>query len=36
MEHRIPESHQWIHYGGNHWDLLSDPTVYVQLNSWHL
>ncbi len=31
----IPESHQWISYGTNHWDLLSDLEVYARLRDWH-
>jgi len=28
------DSHQWIGYGMNHWDLLSHVTVYEQIRRW--
>lgn len=28
------DSHQWIGYGMNHWDLLSHAAVYQQLRGW--
>lgn len=30
----IPESRQWIGYGMNHLDLLSQPEVYAQIRKW--
>lgn len=31
MRLRFDASHQWIGYGMNHWDLLSDASVYEQI-----
>ena len=31
----IPVANQHIHYKANHWDLLSDPTIYARLLEWH-
>jgi pimeloyl-ACP methyl ester carboxylesterase len=30
----IPETRQWVGYGMNHWDLLSQPEVYDQIRDW--
>jgi hypothetical protein len=30
----LPEAHQSIHYGRNHWDLLSDPDIYLRILDW--
>ena len=27
-------SRQWVGYGMNHWDLLSQPAVYEQIRRW--
>jgi pimeloyl-ACP methyl ester carboxylesterase len=34
MSLQFCESHQWIGYGMNHWDLLSHPAVYDQIRRW--
>lgn len=34
MSLQFSESHQWIGYGMNHWDLLSHPEVYDQIRRW--
>ncbi|MFZ1917614.1 MAG: hypothetical protein WAU58_08590 [Terriglobales bacterium] len=34
MSLQFSESHQWIGYGMNHWDLLSHPEVYEQIRRW--
>ena len=34
MSLQFSESHQWIGYGMNHWDLLSHPAVYDQIRRW--
>jgi hypothetical protein len=30
----LPEAHQSIHYGRNHWDLLSDRDIYQRIRNW--
>ena len=30
----ISDSHAWIGYGMNHWDLLSHPAVYKKFRCW--
>ena len=34
MSLQFDDSHQWIGYGMNHWDLLSHPAVYDQIRRW--
>ena len=34
MSLQFSDSHQWIGYGMNHWDLLSHPSVYDQIRGW--
>ena len=34
MSLKLDEAHQWVGYGMNHWDLLSDASVYKQLRRW--